>query len=360
MGSVGTSFPSPVGNISIDLLGFKLPGLPIKANNANAYVLERMSVNQYPNLYFTIDFINYERLTDFEPQKEYRWYTNEMINWKLPDGTTGEGILYKPEDFNPTKKYPIIFYYYEKPSSAFNMFIHPELSTGVLSIPWFVSREYLVFVPDITFKIGFAGESAYSSVVSAAKVLSKYKWIDKNKMGLQGHSFGGFETNYIITRTNLFKAAASSAGPVSFFSAYGQPNLELESNHNFFEFGQGRMGADLWQKKDLYLANSPILNADKIKTPLLIMHNKEDVGVNWSNAFELFTGLASMKKEVYMLDYDGEGHTIFSEVNKADYSMRLTQFFDVHLKNKPLPLWMSKGISAYRKGFDNGFGLDFF
>jgi dienelactone hydrolase len=359
MGLTGSYFPSLVGNTSMSISGFSLPLPPFKAKKKNAYVLERMTANQYPNLYFTTDFVHYKQLTNFEPQKEFRWYTDELIRWKLPDGSQTKGVLFKPKDFNPNKKYPVIFYYYEKPSAVFNLFIHPELSNGVMNIPWFISREYLVFVPDIKYKIGFTGECAYNTVVSAANYLSQNKWIDKNRMGLQGHSYGGWETNYIISRSgDLFKAAASSSGVVNMIAEYGQPGLGLNSKHNYYKFGQGRMGANLWKIKERYIANSPIMNAEKIQTPLLIMHNKLDGAVNWSNAFEMFTALSGLGKEVYMLQYDGEDHTISKTINQLDYTTRLTQFFDVHLKNKPQPVWMSKGLPAYLKGFTTGFELD--
>jgi dipeptidyl aminopeptidase/acylaminoacyl peptidase len=358
LGTIGTRFPSPMSEAIIDILGLDFPIIPIKAVYENAYILDRMSDDEYPNLYFTSDFVAYKRLTDFSPQKDFRWYTNELMHWKLPDDSIGDGMLFKPQDFNPHKKYPVIFYCYEKSSCGFNLFIHPELSNGAMSIPWFTSREYLVFVPDIKFRMGYVGESAFNSITSAAKFLSKYSWVDKNRMGLQGHSFGGWETNFVITKTNLFKAAASAAGVVNVLSSYGEPLLYSDNKHSYYEYGQGRMSAPFWMKKELYLSNSPIINAEKIKTPLLIMHNKRDASVNWSQAYEFFTALYSMNKNVYMLQYDGESHTISDSVNQLDYSTRLTQFFNFHLKGENPPRWMSQGLPAFEKGINDGLEVD--
>ncbi len=131
-------------------------------------------------------------MTTLVPQKNYNWYTTEHVHWKLPDGKPSEGILYKPENFDPAKKYPLIFYYYERDADCLNFYLNPEPSNGRINIPWFVSNGYLVFVTDIYYRNGYPGRSALNSVESAAKYLSRYPWVDSRHMGIQGHSFGGF------------------------------------------------------------------------------------------------------------------------------------------------------------------------
>jgi dipeptidyl aminopeptidase/acylaminoacyl peptidase len=331
--------------------------LPIKAQNANMFIVQRMSATEYPNIFITNDFRNMVQLSTLQPQKNFRWMTTELIRWKMFNGMQGEGILYKPENFDHNKKYPIVFYFYEKDADGLYNFINPIRSNGTMNIAYFVSNGYLVFDPNIYYNIGYPGESAYNSVVSAAKYLSKLPWVDSGKMGLQGISWGGYEVNYLITRTNIFAAAASSAGLSNFISAYGSLSDNGHSLQTQFETGQGRIGANLWQKPELYIKNSPIFKADKVQTPLLIMHNKEDGAAPWSQAIEWFTALRRLNKKVWMLQYDGEGHGISQPKNQLDYSIRLGQFFDHYLKSGSEPRWLTEGVPASLKGIDLGLEL---
>ncbi len=273
------------------------------------------------------------------------------------DGRPNQGILYKPENFDPRKKYPIIFYYYEKLSDELHLFSNPASTEGPINIPWFVSRGYLVFTPDISYSLGEPGASALNSVVSAAKYLEKFPWLDASKMGLQGHSWGGYETNYIISHTNMFAAAASAAGPSDFVSGYGSLLGSGESAQFFYEIHQMRIGATLGDRPDLYISNSPVFNVNSVTAPLLIMHNKRDVPVPWSQGVEFFTGLRRLNKEVWMLQYDDQGHILYGKA-AMDYTIRLTQFFDHYLKGFPAPMWMTKGRPAKLKGVDDRFELD--
>jgi hypothetical protein len=320
-----------------DILGATSLTDPIKASNAVTFIVKRMTATEYPNLYSTNDFIHFTRLTNLAPQKLYNWYTTELIRWKLFNGKEAQGILYKPENFNSSKKYPIIFYYYEKNSYALNLFIHPKLSNGIMSIPWFVSHGYLVFVPDICYTVGYPGLSAYNYVVSAAKHLFQKTWVDKNRAGLQGHSFGGFETNYIIAQTNIFSAAASSAGFTNLSSAYGQQWY----GSMYFERRQGRINSNPWRRPDRYIKNSPIFKADMVSTPLLLMHNKNDAIVSLSQADEWYNCLKRLGKKVWLLSYENEGHILRKKENQLDYSLRLSQFFDHYLKRLLPPDWMT-------------------
>lgn len=334
------------------------PKFLIKAKQADIYLLKRMSPTAYPNLQITKDFKEFKSISDFAPHKAYNWLTAELIHWTTSDGRPGQGILYKPEDFDPRKRYPIVFYIYERLSDGLNKFIDPALSDGSINIPFFVSHGYLVFCPDIHYTVGEPGESAYNYVVSAAKMMSQKTWVNKEKMGIQGHSFGGYEVNYIITRTKLFAAAASAAGPSNLVSDCGTLKLNILDGHSFTEQSQPRMGVSLWQNQSAYIKNSPLFGADKVASPLLIMHNKQDYGVSWSQGIEFFTALRRLGKRVWMLQYDNGNHILYDDKDKLDYSIRLHQFFDHYLKGMPIPKWMTVGIPASRKGIDTGLEFD--
>ncbi len=330
----------------------------IKAKDAEVYLLKYMSATEYPNLHLTKDFKTFTSLTTLAPQGKYNWLTSELLHWKTFNGHLGEGILYKPENFDSTKQYPVIFYFYEQLTAGLNKFIMPELSKGLLDIPTYVSNGYIVFCPDIHYTVGNPGPSAYDYVVSAAKMIGQQPWADEKRMGIQGHSWGGYEVNYLITCTGIFVAAASAAGPTEFISASGIPKSDGRDSHPSIEYGQNRMGSSIWDDIPAYIKNSPLFGADKVSTPLLMMHNKLDVAVDWFQGLRFFTGLRRLGKKVWLLQYDNEGHTLDDEKDQLDYTIRMTQFFDHYLKGVPPPKWMLNGIPAKMKGIDDGFALD--
>jgi dipeptidyl aminopeptidase/acylaminoacyl peptidase len=330
----------------------------LKARDTSLYIVMQMTAEQSPNLFSTSDLKHFKKLSDVFPERVYNWLTSELVTWKTPDGKNDQGILYKPEDFNPLKKYPMLIYYYERFSDRLHDFIKPEPSYGTVNIPFFVSRGYLVFVPDIHYKVGWTGKCAYDAIVSGAIYLSKRPYVDVKRMGLQGMSFGGFETNYIVTHTHLFAAAMSSSGFTDFISCYGSIIGGGSSRQGTFELARERIGATMWQRPDLYIENSPILLADKVSTPLLMMTNMADDDVPPQQGIELFTALRRLGKKVWMLQYDGEGHGLDGLQAQEDLTDRMFQFFNYYLKGAPPPKWMTKGIPAELKGIDTGLELD--
>src|SRR5581483_185656 len=267
-----------------------------------------------------------------------------------------EGILYRPEDFDPARRYPIIFYYYERMSDGLHNYLMPGFCEGKMNIPWFVSRGYLVFCPDIYYIRGDPGAGIYDCVVSAAKMMGERPWVDRHRMGIQGHSFGGYETNYLVTSTNSFAAAASAAGVTDLISMSGDAGFATNAGQYVVEFGLFRMKVPLWKDPAAYISNSPVFQADKVVTPLLIMQNKGDDAVPWGQGVEFFTALRRLGKPVWMLQYDHQGHRLYGR-SVIDYTIRLTQFFDHYLKGGPEPRWMSAGVPARWKGIDDGLEL---
>jgi dipeptidyl aminopeptidase/acylaminoacyl peptidase len=291
-------------------------------------------------------------------QSKYNWFTVELHRWKMLDGRTTEGLLYKPENFDSTKKYPIIFYYYERDAETMYNYIAPQPVRASINIPYFTSNGYIVFDPDIWYKVGTPGEDAYNSIMSAVRYLaSRYKWIDTAKMALQGHSWGGYQTAYMVTRTNRFAAAEAGAPVANMTSAYGGIRWGTGISRQFqYEKTQSRLGATLWQRPDLYLKNSPLFRADKVTTPLLMMHNDADGAVPWYQGIEFFTALRRLGKKVWLMQYNGEDHGLTERRNRKDWSIRLAQFFGYYLKGEPPARWITEGVPATMKGID--WGLD--
>lgn len=270
---------------------------------------------------------------------QYNWLRAELISYQLLDGRASQGILYKPENLDRGTKYPMIVHFYERRSDDLNTFKHPHLSEGEMNIPWYVSNGYLVFVPDIQYKTGHNDESITASVLSGLDALSNYTYIDFSRLGVQGHSMGGYQTNVLITKTNVFKCAQESAGPVDEVTSF----FGLEGDHTrqaFGEFDQPNLGTQPWANPQTFIRNSPVYEIEKVNTPLLIMHNQNDSRVKFSHAQALFTGLRRLQKPVWLLSYPDEGHDLMNENNQLDYNIKQQEFFNYYLKGKPLPGWM--------------------
>lgn len=330
----------------------------IKAQAANVWLVKRMTTNESENLFYTTDFNIYHPISNIHPERKYNWMTAEVKEFHTTDGRKELGVLYKPENFDPAKKYPVIIHYYQELSDRAFQFKYPEPVMHNIEIPWFVSHGYLVFTPDIHYKRGHTATSAYQSVVGAANYLKTFPWVDAAHMGIQGQSFGGYETNHIVTQTDMFAAAMASAGPsnaLSALSAYF--GKEVGSKHDFYQYSQYRMGVTFWEDPQLYFEASPVLNAHRVTTPLLLMNNIMDTAVPFTQGLEMFCALRRMGKRVWMLQYDNGAHTI-NEHDGVQHTIRMTQFFDHYLKGAPAPRWMTRGIPAAMKGYDDGLALD--
>ena len=342
---------------SLSMLPVKRREAVIKARNSNAYLVFLENTTSTRNVFYSSDLKHFIPLSNIHPEEKYNWITSELVTWQRDNGVNYHGVLYKPENFDPHKKYPLIFVYYEQKSDELHEFQRPIASGDDINIPFFVSNGYLVFTPDIHYTVGFPGRSALNAIVSAADALSKRPYIDKSKMGLSGISFGGFETNYIVTHTTRFAAAMSNSGMTDFISAYGSIIGDGTSRQRAYEIYRDRMGTTPWQRPDLYIENSPVLRANFVRTPLLMIANNGDWDVPHEQGVEFYTALRRLERKVWMLQYDGMGHGVWGRAAK-DFTVRVFQFFNYYLKGELPPRWMTRGIPAELKGIDNGFQLD--
>lgn len=332
---------------------------PRKARDAEVYLIKLETATNSSSLFWTTDFKKYHPLIAGDSLADNAGFKSELIAWKSLDGNSLQGVVYKPTEFISSKKYPVIFLYYESLSQELNRYKEPAVSSANINIPFFLKAGYIVCTPDIRYEVGHTGKSAYNAVVSCAKYLQGFSWVDGKHMGLQGHSFGAYETNYIITHSNLFAAAVSASGICNMVSDYGSlAFIENFDKKFFYENHQYRMGASLWETPNGYIRNSPIFYADKVSTPLLMMNNKKDKAVSFGQGVEFFTALRRLGKRVWMLQYDEGSHTLSQSKEAAiDYTIRMKQFFDHYLKDSSCPRWMLYGIPAKDKGIDNGYEL---
>lgn len=334
----------------------------IKSKNAGVYTWKQGNFSTSPNIYVTTDIAGGKavKASDTNPQMaDYNWGTARLFEWTTYEGKPSKGILYLPEDFSPDKQYPMISYFYETYSSDLYHHFDMEPSWSWINFPFYTSRGYAIFVPDIEYTPGIPGENAYDYVCSGVEAVCKaYPNIDIKRVGIDGQSWGGYQTAYLVTRTDMFACAGSGAPVANMTSAFGGIRWESgDSRQGQYEQGQSRIGRNLWEAPELYIANSPVMHADRVKTPLLIMHNDADGAVPWYQGIEMFMALRRLQKPVWMLQYNNEAHNLRERRNRKDITRRLQQFFDHYLQGAPMPEWMKNGIQPLRKGQDFGFEL---
>ncbi|MBK6345382.1 MAG: S9 family peptidase [Bacteroidales bacterium] len=308
---------------------------PTKARNSDDIFWTKGNFRMFPDLMLSkTDFSKQQKVSEVNPQQSnYLWGNVKLVKWIMPDSKEAEGLLYTPEGFDPGNKYPMLVYFYEKNSDQLHQYYTPKPSRSIISPAYCSSNGYIVFIPDIRYRDGFPGQSAYDAVMSGTEALIARGFVDKDHMGLQGQSWGGYQAAWLVTRTNLFKAAMAGAPVSNMTSAYGGIRWESGMVRQFqYEEGQSRIGATLWERPDLYIENSPLFKADKIQTPLLIMSNDGDGAVPWYQGIELFTAMRRLGKPVWLLNYNGDEHNLSRRANMKDLDIRMMQFFDHYLK----------------------------
>lgn len=334
---------------------------PQKAKNAKVLLWTKEDFDYCTELFSSdMNFRKSQKLSDLNAQmKGFLWGSVELISYPTYDGDTMQGMLYKPANFDPNKKYPMLVYFYERYSQMLHRFFKPAPIRSVINFSYYTSNGYLIFVPDIKYKVGYPGKSAVNCIVSGTEYLTdKYSFIDKENIGIQGQSWGGYQTAYIVTQTDIYKAAMAGAPVSNMTSAYGGIRWGSGMSRAFqYEETQSRIGGTLWEKTDLYLQNSPVFYAPNVHTPLLMMHNDKDGAVPWYQGIEYFNALRRLHKPVWMLVYNGAPHNLSRRADMKDLTVRMQQFFDHFLKGDAEPVWMKYGVPAIDKGKDFGLKL---
>ncbi|RPI21100.1 MAG: S9 family peptidase [Acidobacteria bacterium] len=317
-----------------------------KAREAGTVLVSASRFDEYPDLHVTdAGFRSLKKVTEGGKQLDhFLWGKAELVPFENGDGVPLKAALYKPENFDPTRKYPLLVYIYERLSQNVHNFVTPAPGHNV-NLSFYVSNGYLVLTPDIVYTVGSPGQSALKCVLPAVQAVVSRGFVDENAIGIQGHSWGGYQVAYMVTQTNRFRAAEAGAPVGNMTSAYSGIRWGSGMPRQFqYEQTQSRIGAPLHQAPFKYLENSPVFHIDRVKTPLLLLHNDQDDAVPWYQGIELFLALRRNGKEAYLFNYNGEFHGLRKRCNQKDYAIRLQQFFDHFLKRAPKPEWMERGI----------------
>lgn len=333
---------------------------PRKAQEDSHLIFTRESFEEFPDIrYSDLGFKAQTVISNANPQQaDYNWGTAELVNWTSLDGDELTGMLIKPENFDPNKKYPMIVNFYERSSDGVFRHRAPSAGRSTINYSFYTSRGYVIFNPDVKYRIGYPGESAFNCVIPGVTALIEQGFVDKDNIGVQGHSWGGYQIAYLVTKTDIFKAAEAGAVVPNMISAYGGIRWWSGLVRQFqYEHTQSRIGGTPWEYPQRYVENSPIFNIDKINTPLLVMHNDADGHVPWYQGIEFFTALRRLGKPSWFLNYNGEPHWPLKRQNRKDFNIRMAQFFDYYLKGAPMPVWMERGVPALEKGINQGLEL---
>lgn len=329
-----------------------------KAKNTDDVIYTMETFQQYPDIHYsTLAFKKSVQLTHGDKQQEgFIWGTAELVSWISLDGRPLEGVVYKPANFDPNKKYPMMVNFYERNSETLYNYRMPEPHRSTIDYHLYNSNEYVIFNPDIRYVDGYPGESCYNCLMPGITMMIAKGYIDEKGIGAQGHSWGGYLVAYLATRTNLFSAIESGAPVVNMFSAYGGIRWGSGMARSFqYEHTQSRLGATPWSSPLRYLENSPLFTMDKVQTPILIMHNDADGHVPWYQGIEYFVAMKRLGKPCWLLNYTGEPHWPMHMANRIDFQRRMFQFFNHYLKNDKMPKWMSEGVPAVEQPFELGY-----
>jgi dipeptidyl aminopeptidase/acylaminoacyl peptidase len=322
----------------------------VKAKDANSFLYVTQDYDKSPSLYATNNFSDAKQIvaTNLQ-QSKYHWGKSEVINYTSKDGKQMQGALFYPANYEPGKKYPMITYIYEILSNTVHNYVNPS-QRGAYNTTNFTSAGYFVFRPDIVYKINDPGMSAVNCVVPAVETVLKTGMIDSNKVGLMGHSWGAYQTSFLVTQTNLFKAAVAGAPLTNLISMSnsiywntGTPDSKI------FETSQGRFDGPWYDRMEEHMRNSPMYQASKIKSPLMIAFGDKDGAVDWHQGIEMYSTMRRMEKPFIMLVYADENHGLVKKENQIDYQKRQREFFDHYLLGKSPEKWITDGISQQEK-----------
>jgi dipeptidyl aminopeptidase/acylaminoacyl peptidase len=322
-----------------------------KAKSADVYAYVAQSFEDSPDIFVGDARLHtVKQVTATNPfQERFAWGRSELVEYKSETGERLQGALFYPAGYEAGKKYPMIVYLYERLSDGLHRYNAPS-ERDYYSASAFTSRGYLFFEPDIVFKPREPGVSVAECVGPAVKRVVAMGVADPARVGVVGHSWGGFDTTYLTTHTDIFAAGVAGAPITDLVSNYGNHHWSsgiAETDH--IETGQQRMEVPLWEDLPAYIRNSAVFNVQNMKTPLLIEVGDKDGTVFWHQGIELYNIARRAKKNVVLLAYADEDHGLRKRANQLDYHRRIVEWFGHYLKNEPPPAWMTSGVSVLER-----------
>ena len=326
-------------------------GRPIKAQDAEVVIYTEQTFEEFPDYWVSdLSFENPKKLTNANPQiADFKWGRRVLVDYTDQRGHKLQATLALPADYKAGEKYPMIIYFYEKMSQRHHQFSMPTYDDRP-HMSTYASNGYLVLMPDIIYDEGKPGSSALDDITAATQAVIDLGYADPTRIGLQGHSWGGYQSSFILTQTDMFACVVTGAPLTNLISMYNVAYKRTGNlNGAILEWSQGRMGVGPWDDMELYRSQSPIHHAEKITTPFLILHGTADGAVDWLQGLEYYSTARRLGKEVILLSYPDEPHHLQKEANQKDFQIRMKQYFDYYLKDVAPPLWLKEGVKHLDK-----------
>lgn len=267
-----------------------------------------------------------------------------IVNYHDSFGNPLKGTLYYPTHFKDSKKYPVVVYIYMRQSTHSNDYIFPNVGTAGFDLRTLLNKGYFVYMPDILFSNHGSGLSALDCVHSSIDALNEVKGIDHERLGLTGHSMGGYETNFIATHSKRFKTYIAGSAHSDVVRAYFSYHYDWGIPYTWqFENGQHFMNVAFAKNKEIYFKNNPIHYVENVSAPILIWTGKKDENVRWDHTMEFYIGLLRNNKQAIALFYPEGTHNLGKDTEEAiDLNRRSFEWWDFHLKDKENVPWIYK------------------
>ena len=319
-----------------------------KAEQADVFSYVAQAYDDSPDIFVGgPDLKNAGQVTATNPfQSEYAWGRSELIEYETDQGRRLQGSLIYPAGYEPGKKYPMIVYNYELLSQNVHRYVAPS-DRSYYNTAVFMSQGYLVMQPDIVFRPRQPGWSVVECIGAAVQKVIDMGVADPERIGIVGHSMGGYNTSFVATHTHGMFAAAVAGAPmtdlVSYFGDHHWGSGIAETDH--IETGQERMEVALYEDLQAYIDNSAVFGAHEMTVPLLLEAGDDDGTVAWYQSIELYNIARRAEKNVVMLTYMGEGHGLRQAENQRDYQQRILAWFGHYLKGEPAEPWITEGKS---------------
>ncbi len=317
-----------------------------KAEDTEVFYFTKQKADESPDMFLSnVSLEQPVQLTHTNLQQdEFHWAGTELVNFENDHGEPLQGILLYPANYESGKKYPMIVFIYEKRSQNLHNYSVPS-NRYAYNQRVFSDLGFFVYEPDIVYRVGDPGLSAVESVVPAVREVLKRGDIDENRIGLMGHSWGAYQTAFLVTKTDFFAAAVAGAPLINMISMYSSIYWNTGgTNQVIFETSQGRLPEPYWNDWNAFVRNSPVFGVNNIQTPLLIAFGDEDGAVDWNQGIEMFNAMRRQEKEVVMLVYEGENHSLSKKENRHHYAQSVREWFLHFLKDEPAPDWIKKGV----------------
>jgi dipeptidyl aminopeptidase/acylaminoacyl peptidase len=334
---------------------------PTRAADAETYLFTRQSFVEFPDLRVSgPDFADSTKITDANPQQaEFIWGRRILFDFENNDGVRLQGILALPDDYQPGEKRPMLVTFYEKNSQNLNRYSAPSYLGSMGSSPiQAVSEGTITMLPDIHFRTGASHSDMLECIEAAVRKVIEMGYVDPERIGLNGHSYGGEGAAFVGVRSEMFAAVGMGAGVTDLYNDFNQNwgwAYQIDggsgaNGHQYYLYGQGREAVTPWENPELYRFESAITHAPDAKQPFLIMHGTDDPTVAFFHGLSFYNALRFNGKTAFLLAYPGEGHGLRGLANRRDLTVRFFEFFNHYLKGEPAPEWMAEGVPFLEKG----------